>query len=57
MSVDVPMTESAEREEIAFIRRAIEEGRGYATGWSGDMMVWGVLMRDHRGTGLHGASE
>jgi hypothetical protein len=44
MSVDVPMTENAVREEIAFIRRAIEEGRGYATGWSGDMMVWGVLI-------------
>jgi hypothetical protein len=44
MSVEVPMTNDAVREEIAFIRRAIEEGRGYATGWSGDMMVWGVLI-------------
>jgi hypothetical protein len=44
MSVDIPMSENDLREEIAFIRRAIEEGRGYATGWSGDMMVWGVLI-------------
>jgi hypothetical protein len=51
MSVDAPMTNDAVREEIAFIRRAIEEGRGYVTGWSGDMMVWGVLIATgHLGT-------
>jgi hypothetical protein len=35
------MTEDAVRDEIAFIRRAIEEGRGYASGRSPDMVVWG----------------
>jgi len=39
-----PDSDETLREEIAFIRRAIEEGRGYATGWSGDMIVWGVLI-------------
>jgi hypothetical protein len=38
------MTDDAVRDEIAFIRRAIEEGRGYATNWSSDMLVWGVLV-------------
>ena len=34
MSVEIPMSDDAVRDEIAFIRRAIEEGRGYATGSS-----------------------
>jgi hypothetical protein len=38
------MTDDAVRDEIAFIRRAIEEGRGYATQWSSDILVWGVLV-------------
>jgi hypothetical protein len=38
------MTEDAVRDEIAFIRRAIEEGRGYASGRSPDMVVWGVAV-------------
>jgi hypothetical protein len=38
------MTDDAVREEIAFIRRAIEEGRGYASGRSPDMVVWGVAV-------------
>ncbi len=32
------------RDEIAFIRRAIEEGRSYAHVHGVDMIVWGVLM-------------
>jgi hypothetical protein len=38
------MTDAAVRDEIAFIRRAIEEGRGYAAARSGDALVWGVLI-------------
>lgn len=38
------MTDDAVRDEIAFIRRAIEEGRGYASGRSPDMVVWGVAV-------------
>jgi hypothetical protein len=36
------MSDDAIREEIAFIRRAIEEGRGYAIHRSPDLIVWGV---------------
>jgi hypothetical protein len=36
--------DDAVRDEIAFIRSVIEEGRGYATDWSGDMLVWGVVI-------------
>lgn len=32
------------REDIAFIRRAIEEGGAYATARSPDMLVWGVAV-------------
>src|SRR5947209_5157324 len=32
------------REDIAFIRRAIEQGRGYAAGRSLDMLVWGIAV-------------
>jgi hypothetical protein len=32
------------RDDIAFIRRAIEEGRGYATEHGGDFVVWGIAM-------------
>jgi hypothetical protein len=32
------------REDIAFIRRAIEEGSAYATGCSPDMLVWGIAV-------------
>ena len=38
------MREDALREEIAFIRRAIEEGRGYAAGRSADLVVWGIAL-------------
>src|ERR1700731_87256 len=39
-----PAGNDALRDEIAFIRRAIEEGRGYAINWGGDMLVWGVAI-------------
>jgi hypothetical protein len=45
------MTDDVVRAEIAFIRRAIEEGRGYASGRGGDLLVWGVAMAlAHLGT-------
>ena len=36
--------EDRAREDIAFIRRAIEEGGAYATACSPDMLVWGVAI-------------
>jgi hypothetical protein len=36
--------EDRAREDIAFIRHAIEEGGAYATGRSPDMLVWGVAV-------------
>jgi hypothetical protein len=36
--------EDSVREDIAFIRRAVEQGRGYAAGRSLDMLVWGVAV-------------
>jgi hypothetical protein len=38
------MTEDGVRDDIAFIRRTIEDGRAYATTRSPDMMVWGVAV-------------
>jgi hypothetical protein len=38
------MIEDRAREDIAFIRRAIEEGGAYATGSSPDMLVWGIAV-------------
>ena len=38
------MVEDQAREDIAFIRRTIEEGSTYATGRSPDMLVWGVAI-------------
>src|SRR5437763_1537273 len=38
------MSDEAVREEIAFIRRAIEAGRGYAAGRSADLVVWGIAI-------------
>lgn len=38
------MIEDQAREDIAFIRRAIEEGSAYATASSPDMLVWGVAV-------------
>ena len=32
------------REEIAFIRRVVEEGASYATARGTDMLVWGILV-------------
>jgi len=36
--------EDRAREDIAFIRRAIEEGGAYATACSPDMLVWGLAI-------------
>ena len=38
------MIEDQAREDIAFIRRAIEEGAAYATASSPDMLVWGIAL-------------
>jgi hypothetical protein len=38
------MDQDAAREEIAFIRRTIEQGRRIAGAWSPDMLVWGVAI-------------
>ena len=38
------MIEDQTREDIAFIRRAIEEGGAYATASSPDMLVWGIAV-------------
>ena len=32
------------REDIAFIRRAVEQGRGYAGACGLDMLIWGVAI-------------
>ena len=32
------------REDIAFIRRAVEQGRGYAGARSFDMVIWGLAV-------------
>jgi hypothetical protein len=45
------MTEAAARDDIAFIRRAIEDGRAYASARGADMVVWGVAVAiGHLGT-------
>ena len=38
------MIEDRAREDIAFIRQAIEEGGAYATARSPDMLVWGIAV-------------
>jgi len=38
------MNEDAAREDIAFIRRNIEQGREAAGTWSADILVWGVAI-------------
>jgi hypothetical protein len=38
------MVEDQAREDIAFIRRAIEEGSAYATASSPDMLIWGIAL-------------
>ena len=38
------MIEDQARADIAFIRRAIEEGAAYATARSPDLMVWGIAV-------------
>jgi hypothetical protein len=38
------MDEDAVREDIAFIRRSIEQGRRIAGAWSPDMLVWGIAV-------------
>ena len=38
------MIEDQARDDIAFIRRAIEEGGAYATARSPDLLVWGIAV-------------
>lgn len=38
------MNEDAARDDIAFIRRTMEQGRRVAGGWSADMLLWGVAI-------------
>jgi hypothetical protein len=38
------MDENAARDDIAFIRRTIEQGRRIAGAWSPDMLVWGIAI-------------
>jgi hypothetical protein len=38
------MDADAAREDIAFIRRTIEQGRRIAGAWSPDMLVWGIAI-------------
>jgi hypothetical protein len=38
------MNEDTAREDIAFIRRSIEQGRRIAGAWSPDMLVWGIAI-------------
>ena len=38
------MIEDRARDDIAFIRRAIEEGAAYATACSPDMLIWGIAI-------------
>ena len=38
------MDDDSVRDDIAFIRRAIEQGRGYAGSHSLDLLVWGVAL-------------
>ena len=38
------MDADAVREDIAFIRRSIEQGRRIAGAWSPDMLVWGIAI-------------
>jgi hypothetical protein len=38
------MIEDWVREDIAFIRRAVKEGRNYATACSPEMLIWGIAL-------------
>ena len=38
------MIEDRAREDIAFIRRAVEEGRNYATARGPDLLLWGIAV-------------
>jgi len=38
------MIEDRVRDDIAFIRQAVEEGRNYATASSPDIMIWGIAV-------------
>src|SRR5262249_1570512 len=44
-NTEVPMTsKDSVREDIAFIRHAIQQGRGYAGAHSFDLLVWGIAL-------------
>src|SRR5215468_9688968 len=38
------MIEDQAREDIAFIRQAVAEGRNYATARSPEMLIWGIAL-------------
>ena len=38
------MIEDRAREDIAFIRQAVAEGRNYATARSPEMLIWGIAL-------------
>jgi hypothetical protein len=38
------MSEDAVRDDIAFIRRTMEQGRRVVGSWSADMLVWGIAV-------------
>ena len=38
------MTDEQVRQDIAFIRRAVEEGGAYATAYGPNLLVWGVAI-------------
>jgi hypothetical protein len=44
MEAEMVESEDSVREEIAFIRRAIEQGRGFAEARSLDMFLWGLAI-------------
>jgi hypothetical protein len=41
---EAAMNEDAARQDIAFIRQTIEQGRRVAGAWSPDMLVWGIAI-------------
>lgn len=38
------MNEDAARDDIAFIRRTMEQGRRVAVTWGADTLVWGIVI-------------
>jgi hypothetical protein len=42
--MEVAMNEDTARDDIAFIRRTIEQGRSVAVTWGPDILVWGIAI-------------